>query len=194
MSGYISFEEVKANVRIEDAMQRLGLDMRKSGPDQYRGVCPTCKTGGERALSVNTAKRSFYCFPARAGGDVIGLTAHIQGLSQKEAAEWLVGTVHSAQSREAEAHSSPSPTPAQGFQPLDYLEPSHDAVDAVGFPADVAEAVGIGFAPKGILRGLVAVPVRLPDGQLIGYIGIDQAKLPNQWHLERKVVPLQRRA
>jgi hypothetical protein len=69
-----------------------------------------------------------------------------------------------------------------GFAPLDYLEPSHEAVEAVGFDPIVAEALGIGYAPKGMLRGTVAVPVRLPDGSLAGYIGITEAKLPTKWH------------
>ena len=30
----------------------------------------------------------------------------------------------------------------------------------------------------------VAVPVRLEDGTLAGYVGITEAKLPKEWHLE----------
>jgi hypothetical protein len=33
------------------------------------------------------------------------------------------------------------------------------------------------------MRGTVAVPVRLPDGSLAGYVGITEAKLPTKWHL-----------
>lgn len=182
---YVSFDEVKQRVSIETAMQRLGLALKKSG-DQYRGPCPACKTGGDRALAVNTTKNSFYCFPASAGGDQIALVAHIQGLSQKDAAHWLLP-------RETEVHNSPAPDHSKGMVPLDYLEGEHPAVDAIGFPADVAKAVGLGYASKGVMRGLVAVPLRLPDGTLIAYLGIDQARLPTRFHLpQTNVVALKR--
>jgi hypothetical protein len=34
-----------------------------------------------------------------------------------------------------------------------------------------AKALGIGFCSKGVLGGYVAVPLRLPDGTVAGYIG-----------------------
>jgi hypothetical protein len=40
---------------------------------------------------------------------------------------------------------------------------------------------GIGYAPKGIMRGRVVFPLRLPDNTLVGYMGLataaDQAPL-----------------
>ena len=57
------------------------------------------------------------------------------------------------------------------------------AVEAVGIDAETAKALGIGFAPRGIMAGLVAVLIRLEDGTLAGYIGITEAKLPKSFHL-----------
>ena len=62
-------------------------------------------------------------------------------------------------------------------------EPDHPAVEAVGFDADTAKALGIGYANRGSMRGLVLVPVRLPDGSLAGYLGVTEARLPKEWHL-----------
>jgi hypothetical protein len=53
-----------------------------------------------------------------------------------------------------------------------------------------AKALGIGFCSKGVLGGYVAVPLRLPDGTVAGYIGVQEVKLPSRWNLEPKVVPL----
>jgi hypothetical protein len=39
-------------------------------------------------------------------------------------------------------------------------------------------ALGIGYASKGLMKGYVAIPIRLPTGELTGYIGISEAKLP----------------
>ena len=80
-----------------------------------------------------------------------------------------------------------------GLEPLSYLEPEHDAVIAIGFDTDVAQSLGIGYAPRGIMRGTVAVPVRDVHGVLRGYIGIEGATLPADFQ-SGNVVPFQKRA
>jgi hypothetical protein len=57
----------------------------------------------------------------------------------------------------------------------------------LGCPKDTAEALGIGYAPKGMMKGYVAIPIRLPTGELIGYIGVTEAKLPKEFHLSNVV-------
>src|SRR5688500_13557499 len=107
---FVDFAQLKESVRIEQIVAWLGLRMKQSG-DQFRGPCPVCKTGGDRALAVNTAKQGFYCFSLKRGGDIIALTAHIKAISQKDAAiqiaeQFRVGnsdTVHSSR------NSSPQP-------------------------------------------------------------------------------------
>jgi hypothetical protein len=48
----------------------------------------------------------------------------------------------------------------------------------------VAQALGIGYAPRGVLRGTVAVPLRKADGAIAGYVGLTEiTKLPPKWHL-----------
>jgi len=37
------------------------------------------------------------------------------------------------------------------------------------------------------MKGYVAIPVRLPPGELSGYIGIAEAKLPKEFHLSNMV-------
>src|SRR5580704_3384960 len=88
---FIDFQALKQQVTIEQVVAMLGLRMKKSG-NQWRGPCPACRSGGDRALAVNTGKQAFYCFPSKACGDLIALTAHIRGISpgkdgQREAAE-----------------------------------------------------------------------------------------------------------
>ena len=189
---YIDFNEVKAQFSIETAVQKLGLKVAKSAA-QLRGACPVCKQGGDRALAITPARNLFYCFAAQAGGDQLALVAHIREVSMKEAAEWLTGTVQNGTSTSTSTSTVSKKDASGGFAPLDYLQPDHDAVAVVGFDVDTAKALGIGYAPKGILRGLVAIPVRLEDGTLAGYIGITEAKLPPRFHLETKVVPFQKK-
>lgn len=194
MSKYIDFATVKEAVSIEQAVQKLGLKVTKSG-NQLRAACPLCKSGGDRALAITPGKNLFYCFAAQAGGDQIQLAAHIRNETTKEAAAWLMGDVQvQATVQNSPVRKNPA-SDGPGFQPLDYLDASHMAVEAVGFDQETAEALGIGYASKGMMRGTVAVPIRLPDGTLAGYIGITEAKLPARFHLTpANVVRFQKKA
>ena len=135
-----------------------------------------CASGGDRAIVITPAKGVFFCFAAREGGDLIALAAHIRKVDVKDAAAWLDGgTVPSK--KEGSGNQVP-PKGNSSLEPLAYLEHEHVAVEALGFAAEDAKALGIGYCPKGIMRGTLAVPVRLEDGTLAGYIGITEAKLP----------------
>jgi hypothetical protein len=67
------------------------------------------------------------------------------------------------------------------------LEFDHVTVESLGIASDTAEALGIGYAPKGMMKGYVAVPIRLPTGELTGYIGITEGKVPKEFHLSKVV-------
>lgn len=173
----VDFQQLKSRMTIEEAVSLLDLDLKQKG-DQMRGPCPACEGSSERALVVTPKKQVWYCFHAQTGGDLISLAAHIKGVSVKNAAEWLAGdTVPPKKEKEEKTARV-----ADGFQPLQYLVHDHEAVIALGFEPDDAEKLGIGFCPRGILRGTVAVPVRTADGVLRGYLGTTDATLPKSWH------------
>jgi hypothetical protein len=53
---------------------------------------------------------------------------------------------------------------------------------------ETAEALGIGYAPKGIMHErLRRYSYQAPDRQLTGYIGKMEAKLPKEFHLSNVV-------
>jgi hypothetical protein len=59
-------------------------------------------------------------------------------------------------------------------------------VEALGLDPETAETLGIGYAGRGMMKEYVAVPVR-PSGELTGYIGVTEAKLPKTFHLSNVV-------
>jgi hypothetical protein len=59
----------------------------------------------------------------------------------------------------------------KGLKPLDYLQTTHEAVQASGVSRETAAHFGAGFAPKGIMRGRFAIPVHDPSGVLLAYCG-----------------------
>jgi len=177
VSTFIDFEAVKADNPIDQVAERLGLNLKKNG-NQLRGPCPS-EQGGERALVITPAKGVWYSFGLQRGGDVLALVELINECSTREAAQFLVGdTVPPEKRKQRQSKESGS---ERGFRPLEYLEADHPAVEALGMEAEDAKALGIGYAARGVLRGTVAVPIRLNDGTLSGYIGITEAKLPPKW-------------
>jgi DNA primase len=178
----LDFAQIKQEHSIVSVAERLNLALKKDGAT-LRGECPS-GAPGDRKFVITPAKNIWYSFAAQKGGDVIALVAFVKGISQREAAAWIVGDTEPEKKK-------PEPTrtekveagqPSEGFQPLPYLVPDHEMVIAVGFDPDFAATHGIGYAPRGVMRGYVAIPVRDSKGKLLGYCGVHEAKLPTSWH------------
>lgn len=185
--AYLDFQTIKDANPIEEVAMKLGLVLKKHG-NQLRGPCPSGK-GGERALVITPDKQAFYSFGINKGGDCIALVGHVMGLSPKEAAQWLHGDTEPekksgtpAEVRERSANQEATEQPSEGFKPLPYLVSDHPSVEAIGFPTDFATELGIGYSPRGVMRGQIAIPVRDCNGKLRGYIGVTDCRLPSHWH------------
>ena len=174
--SYVDFAALKQRISIIDAVAKLGLALVETG-DQMRGPCPACNSGGKRALVVTPAKQAFYCFGAHSGGDVIALVSHIKSIGMKEAALFL--SDEDERPANAEASTPPPEERVKGregtsrlLKPLTYLEPDHDLVRALGIEPETCIAFGAGYAPKGIMRGRLAIPIHdWRTGDLIAYCG-----------------------
>lgn len=181
---FVDFAELKERVSFGQAIALLGITMQKHGT-QWRGPCTACKKGGDRALVVTEGK-GFFCFATHTGGDVIAFVAHVRGCAVKEAAMLLARDTVPSTVPEVVKEGDKS------LAPLTYLEHDHAAVLAVGFDPEIAKRLGIGYAPKGIMRGTVAIPIRDSTGALLGYIGVEEARLPSDFM--GNVVPLKKPA
>ncbi len=94
--------------------------------------------------------------------------------SLREAAEFLSGKggANSAASKsDGSRNDSPQPMTEKGLRPLDYLQASHEAVQALGISSETCAHFGAGFAPKGIMRGRFAIPIHDRNGNLLAYCG-----------------------
>lgn len=180
MHSFIDFSLVKEAVSFAQAVSLLDLDMKKAG-NQYRGSCPVC-SGDKRSLVI-TEGRGFYCFGAKAGGDVIALAAHILDVSAKAAAQELAeraglmekySTSKSTSTGTSSLSVPESEEGKRGLVPLGYLEPDHDLVVALGFDPAFCKSHGVGYAPRGVCRGSVAIPFRDEHGVLLGYLGVQE--------------------
>ena len=170
--AFLDFAALKQEVRIEDAIELLQLDM-KQGNNQFRGKCPACKGSGPRSLVITPGKQAFYCFAERIGGDVIAFVAHIRGQSMKDAANFLAGEGSPSSTGSSTVPKERIKEDARSLQPLSYLEPGHKKLAKLGLSEDTSKAFSSGYAPKGILRGRFAFPIHNAKGRLIAYGGID---------------------
>lgn len=171
--AFIDFPALKEQITIHQAMQMLGLKMKNEN-GAFRGACPTCKSGGDRALVITPAKGAYYCFAQKRGGDQVALVAHVKGVSQKEAATAMIehfGMVTGKNSTDSTIPRNNSPQPqGRELKPLDYLTYT-EAVAALGVSEATCSAWGAGFAPKGIMRGRLAIPLHDRTGTLVAYCG-----------------------
>jgi DNA primase len=190
MSNPVDFAEIRERVSLEQAVQFLGLDLKRDGA-AYRGPCPHCASGGDRALIVTPAK-GFYCHAQKRGGnDSTSLVAHVKGLSQRDAAAELQEHFLTV----PKATPSGTKKTASGFDPDAFAQKLvySGEVEDMGISEDEAHALSIGFHPQ---RELVYFPVRNADASIAGFIAITDAaaiKLPPTWLLST-VVPFKARA
>lgn len=185
MANFIDFAALKEAFDFDDAIEFLRLDLSPEG-NALRGKCPACNKGGARTLIV-TPGRGFFCHAAKKGGDQIALIAHVKGIGMRDAGELVQEQLDSAASTSRTSHRTstvprrerqePEQEPAtSGLTPLDYLDHEHEDVEALGLSADDAARLGAGYASKGVLRGLVAIPLRDENGTLIGYFGAAEGR------------------
>ena len=157
----------------------LGVDLQrfKSHGDQLRGCCPIHDGDNPRGFVVTPAKGLWYCFSGCGGGDIIKLVSNMRQLPAKEAAELIAErfgnpTCSPEQYRSARREPYRSQNEKGALKPLDYLQPEHEAVQALGVSPETSAAWASGYAPKGIMRGRYAVPLKTEDGNLVAYVGI----------------------
>lgn len=170
---FIDFAELKAKISIEQVLTMLQLNLKKQG-ERLRGPCPVCKSGGDRALVVTPDKGLFYCFGScKSGGDMIELVARVRGYAGEDRVARAgldiathFGIRNSSPKRAVEQDQSAGP-----LRPLDYLDAEHSSLRELGLSKEACVHFGAGYAPKGIMRGRLAIPIHDAEGKLLAYCG-----------------------
>lgn len=180
---YVDFAAIKQQVKIVDVLRWLDIKLKPSGARELRGSCPYCGNG-ERGFVVNTERNVFNSFCGCGKGSIIDLVSLHHKCGAKEAAQMLqeqflgkpeqsAPAEHgsSDSTRRRQDDGSPASVPPE-LKPLDYITSDHEAIEALGLSVFACQALGLGYAPKGTMRGRVVFPLRLPDGTLCGYAGL----------------------
>jgi len=85
------FAEIKKTTDLAAVVRSYGIELKKSGAD-YFGKCPF-HDDPKASLSVNREKGLFHCFGCGAKGNVIQFVAKMENLSDREAAQKLLGNI-----------------------------------------------------------------------------------------------------
>ena len=124
---------------------------------------------------ITPAKGLYYCFgTCGKGGDAITMAASDRNCSLREAAEFLAGRSGGSSSPtkgDSSRNGSPQPLTEKGLRPLEYWQASYQAVQALGVSPETCAHFGAGYAPKGIMRGRLAIPIHDRAGTLLAYCG-----------------------
>jgi DNA primase len=84
----IDFTRLRAEITMEQVLDRLGFQPVACRGDQLRGPCPVHGSSWPRSrvFSVNLRTRRYYCHKCHSYGNQLELWAAVRGLSLYEAA------------------------------------------------------------------------------------------------------------
>ena len=167
--AFIDYAALKARIPIEAAIPLLNLVLSQHG-EQWRGACPTCKTGGDRALVITKGK-GFYCWAKETGGSILDLVQHIRECSTQEAAAFLTVPEERQGLREAARSVPPSDRLEQIAAGLDA---AHEECQKLGISPGTFKHFKGGYEKRGVARGNVIVQLHNQTGALIGYVGLGE--------------------
>jgi DNA primase len=175
-TAFVDFTTLKQTVNIQQVVQMLGLKMT-GGNMQMRGECPSCRSGGSRALAISLEKQSFYCFAEKKGGDQIALCAHIMGKSPRDAAQHIATHFRFAGAND----NSPAPAqPPQALQKrpsfdadayLRTLDPAAGQLSELGLLPETLTGWRAGYCKAGVNRGKLAIALCDREATILGFCG-----------------------
>lgn len=187
MSDWISFRQVKEQVRLADVLRRYSVGLEASGPGCLRGRCPLPTHNSKDSMlsfSINTAKNVWACHSQSCiakrggaiGGNVLDFVAVMEGCTIRYSAlllkEWF-GIAGPAFRRTTEGGTDEPGTCNRvlGFR-LFGVDPFHPYISARAISLATARLFGIGYySGRGFLSGRVVIPIHNQAGDLIAYAG-----------------------
>ena len=187
MRVWVDFGMVKQNMGIEQVLGSYGVELKRVGHHQLRGLCPLPTHGSQRSresFSVDTAKNVWACHSAsccklrqgRVGGNVLDLVAWLEGCSIRNAAlrlqeQWWGGRARDHYQLAAKGSWRSSPLP---LAPLSFSLRLHwhPYLEERGVHPSTAAWFGIGYhTGSGFLHHRVVFPVHDSNVQLVAYVG-----------------------
>jgi len=198
---FVDFRAVKAAITMEQLLGHYNiLDQFKRTGDSLNGPCPIHKGSNPTQFRVSTTKNIWNCFSdCEHGGNTLDFITKMEKCSIHAAAlkaiEWfnldpeaMTASDDNAEAAEPKA-SAPAAKPVARpatpkFTPesnvpnaplkfrLDKLERTHPyLVNERGLTPETIVDFGIGYCSKGMMQGLIAIPIHNVKGEVVAYAG-----------------------
>lgn len=178
MDHYIDFAVIKQSVALAVVLRQYQVPLRRSGRDQYRGICPIHRGTGREAFHANLRRNLFHCFSCGAGGTVLDFIVAMEGCTLREAACKLQPMAAMPASAAPVAVPGNPRVTKKTTPPLPLrftlrnIDRSHPYLAARGIARATAEEFGIGYyRGSGILSGRLVIPIHNEHGELVAYAG-----------------------
>ena len=178
MESWVDFAARKNSVGMAVLLRHYQVRLRRSGRDQYRGLCPIHRGEGRDAFHANLSRTVFHCFSCGAGGTVLDFVAAMERCPLPEAARQLARTIPAAgdttpatgRQKPLVTKKSNAPSPL-GFT-LRGVDSAHPYLASRGVEIPTAQEFGVGFYQgAGIFRGRLVIPIHNERGELVAYRG-----------------------
>lgn len=174
MANNVDFTAIKQSVGLALLLRQYQVPLRRSGRDQYRGLCPIHRGEGRDAFHANLSRNVFHCFSCGAGGTVLDFVAAMEGCTLREAALKLHDRTDQPplQRPTVQLVTKKSKVPLPLGFALRGIDSTHPYLTARGIEAATAEKFGIGFyRGSGIFNGRLVIPIHDARGELVAYCG-----------------------
>lgn len=191
-NNWVNFQEIRKRVSIEDVLLKYyRIENLKRDGHKLTGPCPVHNGDSPRAFAVDTTQNLWHCFSkCQGGGNQLDLVAKKENISIRDAALklqafFLKGEVSPEEPRrQPQKDSVPVPPPPslkkneeaeQENKPLGVKlalksDHPHLLIDRK-LSLETIERFGLGYCSRGMLRGMIAIPVHDDEGVLVAYAG-----------------------
>ena len=198
-NNWVNFAEIRARVSLEDVLVRYYqiTTLKRDGP-KLVGPCPVHNGDSPRAFHADLDRNVWHCFSkCKKGGNQLDLVAAKEGIPIRDAALRLqahfLGTPGAKPAGAAKPPSTPPPatttptvpaTPAgaspKGEEPegnpaldikLDLKSDHPHLIQDRGLQLATTQHFGLGYCARGIMKGMIGIPVHDEEGTLVAYAG-----------------------
>jgi DNA primase len=198
MATWVNFRELREKLDFRAVLQQYDVAIHAGNGVQHHGKCPLPTHQGQRkstSFSANLERGIWRCFGCGAQGNILDFATRMdKGDPSKpddvRKTALLLAERYGIVSQKPGAAAKKPPAPANVMTvvnaPLDFslknLDPDHPYLRDRGFTKETIARFELGFCSRGLMKDRIAIPLRDPQGKLIGYAGrvVDDAAITEE--------------
>jgi len=180
MAQWVSFDEIKSRVSIEDVLGHYGIENLRRRRDELVGVCPFHEES-KGSFSANVTKNIWQCFGCKRGGNLFDFViAKGDAENLRAAALLIAGWFDIRSGKSSDSQTKPqqpkdSAPPVAQNKPLAFelqgLDADHDYLKDRGLAPETIARFGIGYCNRGLMKNRIAIPIHNEQAELVAYAG-----------------------